>query len=53
MSALLLISSLLSKIKKEPNPPIGLEVFLGRVIADVIPLDLFHGIRDEFGLNAL
>jgi hypothetical protein len=44
---------LLSRIKKEPKPPIGLEVFLGRVIADVIPFDLFHGIKVELGLKAL
>jgi hypothetical protein len=44
---------LLSKRKKDPSPPIGLEVFLGRVIADVIPFDLFHGIRVELGLKAL
>jgi len=52
MSCLLSIFRLLSKTKKDPKPPIGLEVCLGRVIADVIPFDLFQGINVEFGLNA-
>ena len=51
-SASLEISNLLSNIKNEPKPPIGLEVFLGRVIAEVIPFALFHGIKTEFGLKA-
>jgi hypothetical protein len=52
ISGSLLIFKLLSKTKKDPNPPIGLEVFLGRVIAEVIPFALFQGISVEFGLNA-
>ena len=51
MSGSLLILKLLSKTKKDPNPPIGLEVFLGKVIAEVIPFALFQGIRVEFGLS--
>ena len=52
ISASLDISNLLSSKKNEPSPPIGLEVFLGKVNADVMPLDLFHGINVELGLNA-
>ena len=43
---------LLSKSKKEPNPPIGLDEYLGKVIAEVIPFALFQGINVEFGLKA-
>jgi hypothetical protein len=53
MSEVPVTSSLLSKTKKDPKPPIGLDVLLGSVIADVIPFDLFHGINVEFGLNPL
>ena len=52
ISASLEISKLLSNKKNEPKPPIGLEVFLGRVIADVMPFALFHGIKTELGLKA-
>ena len=52
ISASLEISKLLSNKKNEPKPPIGLEVFLGRVIAEVIPFALFHGIKTELGLKA-
>ena len=52
ISCLLSTFRLLSNTKKDPRPPIGLEVFLGRVIADVMPFDLFQGINVEFGLKA-
>ena len=52
ISASLEISKLLSNKKNDPKPPMGLEVFLGRVIAEVIPFALFHGIKTELGLKA-
>ena len=42
-----------SKTKNEPIPARGIEACCGNVITEVSPLDLFHGIRVEFALNAL